>query len=75
MIEEKYERTNSSAASKGRRVWKWVFISLVDRGHRMATIGEVVLHRAMPILKGRVIETLSTRLIAGWRWMASLFQY
>ncbi len=27
----------------------------------LAAIGEVVVHRALPILKGRVIETLSTR--------------
>jgi hypothetical protein len=61
VIEEKYERTNSSAASKGRQVWKWVFVSLLIAVIVLATIGEVVVHRAMPILKGRVIETLSTR--------------
>jgi hypothetical protein len=61
VIEEKYERTNSSAASKGREVWKWVVVSLLIAVIVLATIGEVVLHRAMPILKGRVIETLTTR--------------
>ena len=61
MIEEKYERTNSSAALKGRKVWKWVFVSLLIAVIVLATIGEVVFHRAMPILKGRVIETLTTR--------------
>ena len=61
MIEEKYERKHSSAASKGRKVWKWVFVSLLIAVIVLATIGEVVLHRAMPILKGRVIETLTTR--------------
>jgi hypothetical protein len=61
VIEEKYQRTNSSAASKGRHVWKWVFVSLLIAVIVLATIGEVVVHRAMPILKGRVIETLSTR--------------
>ena len=62
MIEEKYEQTKSSgAASRGRQVWKWVFVSLLIAVIVLATIGEVVLHRAMPILQGRVIETLSTR--------------
>jgi hypothetical protein len=61
VIEEKYERTNRTHASRGRRVWKWVSVSLLIAVIILATIGEVVLHRAMPILKGRVIETLSTR--------------
>jgi hypothetical protein len=61
VIEEKYERTNSSAASKGSQVWKWVFVSLLIAVIVLTTIGEVVLHHAMPILKGRVVETLSTR--------------
>jgi len=64
VIEEKYERVNglgSGNFGKWRRIWKWAFVSLLIAVIVLATIGEVVLHRAMPILKGRVIETLSTR--------------
>jgi hypothetical protein len=42
-------------------VWGWVLISLLIAVIVLAVIGEIVVHRAVPILKGRVIETLSTR--------------
>lgn len=61
MIEETHERVNSLAATKRREVWRWLFVSLLIAVIVLATIGEVVLHRAMPLLKGRVIETLRTR--------------
>jgi hypothetical protein len=61
VIEEKQERVNGRVAKKPRRVWTWVFVSLLIAVIVVATIGEVGLYRAMPILKGRVIETLSTR--------------
>ena len=51
----------SEGTSKHRRaVWFWVgIISLVLV---LALVsGEVVIHRAGPILKGRIQETLSTR--------------
>src|ERR1700748_860874 len=46
---------------KRRGVWGWISISLLIAIVVLAVIGEIVVHRAMPILKGRVIETLSTR--------------
>lgn len=39
----------------------WIFASLLIAVAVFAVIGEVMVHRAAPILKGRVIETLSTR--------------
>jgi len=47
--------------AKRRGVWGWVLISLLIAVIALAVIGEIVVHRAMPILKGRVIETLSAR--------------
>ena len=47
--------------SKRRRVWTWILVSLLIAGAVAGVIGEVMVHRATPILKGRVIETLSTR--------------
>ena len=46
---------------KKRGVGGWIAVSLLIAVIVLATIGEVVMHRATPILKGRVIETLSTR--------------
>ena len=42
-------------------MWAWIFVSLLIAVVVLAVIGEVMVHRAGPILKGRVIETLSTR--------------
>ena len=47
--------------SRKRRIWKWLGISLLLAVIVLTTIAEIVLHHATPILKGRVIETLSTR--------------
>ncbi len=47
--------------SKRRPVWTWIVLCLLIAVAVLGVIGEVMLHRAMPILKGRVIETLSTR--------------
>ncbi|MEO6909551.1 MAG: hypothetical protein ABI158_01325, partial [Edaphobacter sp.] len=44
-----------------RGLWGWLAISGLIVVIVLAVIGEVVAHRAEPILKGRVIETLSTR--------------
>jgi hypothetical protein len=56
---------NESAAErkvvKRRGVWGWIFVSLLLAVVVVAAVGEVMMHRAAPILKGRVIETLSTR--------------
>ena len=55
------ETVNDLKTSKRRGLWSWILISLLIAVCVMAAIGEIVMHRAMPILKGRVIETLSTR--------------
>jgi hypothetical protein len=53
---------DSLSNSKRRRgVWGWIFISMLIAVAVLAAISEVMMHRAMPILKGRVVETLSTR--------------
>ena len=50
-----------TTSKKKRGVGGWIAVSLLIAVIVLATIGEVVMHRATPILKGRVIETLSTR--------------
>ena len=45
---------------KRRGVWGWIAISLLLAVIVIAAVAEFMLHRAEPILKGRVIETLST---------------
>ena len=50
-----------TTSKKKRGVWGWIAVSLLIAVIVVATIGEVMAHRAVPILKGRVIETLSTR--------------
>jgi hypothetical protein len=49
------------ARSRGERVWRWVGISGLLAVIVLALVGEVMVHRAAPILKGRVLETLRTR--------------
>ncbi len=44
-----------------RGVWGWLVLSSLIAVAALGVVGEVIVHRAMPILKGRVIETLSTR--------------
>ncbi|HEX3967815.1 MAG TPA: hypothetical protein VHW70_07610 [Edaphobacter sp.] len=61
MIEQKTEPVEVRGVSKRRRVWVWIFASLLIAVVVIAVVGEVMVHRAGPILKGRVIETLSTR--------------
>jgi hypothetical protein len=53
-VEERKDR-------RRRGVWGWIFVSLLLTVIVLAAVGEVMMHRAAPILKGRVIETLSTR--------------
>ena len=57
-IDESAEERN---AVKRRGVWGWIFVSLLLAIVVAASVGEVMMRRAAPILKGRVIETLSTR--------------
>jgi hypothetical protein len=47
--------------SQRKRLWKWIGIGALVAVVTLGVIGNVVLHRAGPILKGRIIETLSTR--------------
>jgi hypothetical protein len=61
LIEQKKERVEAQGISKRRRVWTWIVASLLIAVAVLGVIGEVMVHRAVPILKGRVIETLSTR--------------
>jgi hypothetical protein len=51
----------SSAPRNRRRLWTWIGVSVLIAIVAIVVIGEVVLSRAGPILKGRIIETLSTR--------------
>ncbi len=48
-------------SQRARRIWKQIGIAALLSAVALFIIGEVVLHRAGPILKGRIIETLSTR--------------
>src|ERR1700733_673746 len=52
---------NDPKTVKRRGVWGWIAVSLLIAVIVLAVIGEIMVHRAMPILKGRVIETLSAR--------------
>jgi hypothetical protein len=61
MIKTEDGQTSSKNSKKKRGVWGWIAVSLLIAVIVLATIGEVVVHRAVPILEGRVIETLSTR--------------
>ena len=54
--------TNGDEVPRRRRsLWGWIAISLLLAVIVVATTVEIMFHRAEPILKGRVIETLSTR--------------
>ena len=44
-----------------RRVWRWIVWTLLISAMVLLVVGEVVLRRAAPILKGRVVQTLSDR--------------
>jgi hypothetical protein len=50
-----------SAIPRRHGVRYWIFISLLIAVIVIAVVVEIAMHRAEPILKGRVIETLSTR--------------
>jgi hypothetical protein len=59
--EQKLERVEAQGVSRRRRIWIWIVLSLLIAVAVFGVIGEVMVRRAGPILKGRVIETLSTR--------------
>jgi hypothetical protein len=53
--------TEDTLPRRGRGVWKWIgFVALLCV-MALVIVGEVMVRRAGPILKGRVIETLATR--------------
>jgi hypothetical protein len=58
---EKDESATERKVVKRRGVRGWILVSLLLAFIAFAAVGEVMMHRAAPILKGRVIETLSTR--------------
>jgi len=55
------ERVISGGVGTRRGFWGWAVLSLLIAVIVLGVVAEIVAHRAMPILKGRVIETLSTR--------------
>src|SRR5271167_1301397 len=55
------ETVSVPKTAKRRGVWGWIAVSLLIAVIVLAVMGEIAVHRAMPILKGRVIETLSAR--------------
>lgn len=57
----KNENGESNGKKRRRGFWGWISVSLLLAVIVLATVAEVMVHRAGPILKGRVIETLSTR--------------
>jgi hypothetical protein len=62
LIEETVKRVDEQGALKRKRgLWGWIAVSLLIAVIVLGAIGELVVHRAAPILKGRVIETLSAR--------------
>jgi hypothetical protein len=59
LIEQQKERVEAQGVSKRRRVWTWIVAALLIAVVILGVIGEVLVHRAGPILKGRAIETVS----------------
>jgi hypothetical protein len=55
------DERETRVVSKSRRVWRWVGLSALVAIAVLGVVGTVMVKRAGPILKGRVIETLSTR--------------
>jgi hypothetical protein len=49
------------SGSRKRRIWKWLGISALLSVIVLLIIAEIMLRHAGPILKGRLVETLSTR--------------
>lgn len=54
-------RTDQNDSSRPSRFWRRFSIIVLITLCSLTIVAEVVLHKAAPILKGRVIETLSTR--------------
>lgn len=55
-------RVDDSGKKKRKRgVWGWIAVSALLAVIVLVIVADVMLHRAEPILKGRVVETLSTQ--------------
>jgi hypothetical protein len=62
LIEAKQDlRIDDRVRVARRGVWGWIVLSSLIAVAALGVVGEVMVHRAMPILKDRVIETLSAR--------------
>ncbi|WP_245632214.1 AsmA-like C-terminal region-containing protein [Edaphobacter aggregans] len=57
----KEPESRKGVGKRRRGVWGWTAISLLLAVIVVTAVVEFMLHRAEPILRGRVIETLSTR--------------
>jgi hypothetical protein len=62
-VNDSKQHTNSTLSSSRRKrgVWGWIAISALFVIIGLAAALEIMLHRADPILRGRIVETLSTR--------------
>jgi len=59
-VKQHTKKALSLSPRKKRGVWGWIAISALFVVIGLATALEVMLHRAEPILRGRIVETLST---------------
>ncbi|HUZ97056.1 MAG TPA: hypothetical protein VMU57_19305 [Edaphobacter sp.] len=56
------KRVNESGKIERKRgLWRWIAVSALLAVIVLVVVADAMLHRAGPILKGRVVETLSTR--------------
>src|SRR6266436_2517487 len=53
--------SSSSAPSSRKRLLSWVAVASVSVLLALLAVAETMIHRAGPILKGRVVETLSAQ--------------
>lgn len=60
-VNEFNQVSDTTSRKKGRGVWGWLAIIALFIVIGLAITIEWMLHRAEPILRGRVVETLSTR--------------
>ena len=58
---EQRKQTNVAGEPRLRKAWRWTIWSVILGAAVMAMVFQILVSRAGPILKGRVIETLSTR--------------
>ncbi|HXC94761.1 MAG TPA: hypothetical protein VNU92_03625 [Edaphobacter sp.] len=61
LVDQEDQQLEHRGVSRRRRVLMWIAACLLMMVVVVGVIGEVIIHRAMPILKSRIIETLSAR--------------